>query len=725
MTDSSLDEARVGQIRIGRIRADLILLAILCVLATVPFGRIFVNDHFLASVAGASLVALAVTWAMAHRPVVLTLMVWAALTAAYLSVVVFHAGPRTTWDGLTGSWSNLLTSTVPTPASPEFLAVPVVLAAASTVTGCLLARGVRASPVPLIAPLIVLTVSLAFAGTRPSGSLTYAAALTIVALGVLVVRSGSVFGGTRDGLRRISLVVALPATLLDMVAGGALTTGRDSHRFDLRSHYQPTLHLSEQQTPLEQYDSEITDQSSEPIFTVTLSAIPADHLLPIALLEQYDGAVWGTSSSLAPVGQDLPPVSPAQVATNSIHQTYHLHGYSSAFLPVLERPVSLSGAKLGFDRTTGMLINPSGSAGSFTYSVDSEVSSFTPAEEEAARPGSDPSVAALALSPPEGWTQPLEGFAGRYAQGRTPVDRLDSLVGELRSTDFGYSTNGRGGHSIGVLTDFVQATTGDPNSTIGDAEQFAATFAVLARIEGLASRVVVGYRLPPTVRPNQSINVYPREIHVWAEVNLNGVGWVPFDPTNTTPRTPPPPPKVRPIPQPVTPSTVPFPTPPSPHRGSNPEMHPSHPLPAWLVALIVLAGAVVGVPMVIIALKRLRRYLRHRRGSPAARVVAAWLEIRDDLQARKLPIRRSTTPQEAAGLCRDTGRAAVADQLDILRDLVDASLYGLDDPGPQEAEEGWSIADEVEEQLRRSESTQSIFIALVDPRPLLSVLRSG
>ena len=251
------------------------------------------------------------------------------------------------------------------------------------------------------------------------------------------------------------------------------------------------------------------------------------------------------------------------------------------------------------------------------------------------------------------------------------------------------------------------------------------TFAVLARIEDLASRVVVGYRLPATVRPNQAINVYPRDVPVWAEVNLNGVGWVPFDPTNTTPRTPPPPPKVKPVRQPVTPSTVPFPTPPPPHKGSNPEIRPSHPLPAWLVALIVLAAAVVGIPIVIISLKRLRRYVRHRRGSPAARVVAAWLEIRDDLQARKLPIRRSTTPQEAAGLCRDSARAAVADQLDILRDLVDASLYGWADPGPQDAEEGWLIADEVEEQLRRSESTQSTFIALVDPRPLLSLLRSG
>jgi hypothetical protein len=270
----------------------------------------------------------------------------------------------------------------------------------------------------------------------------------------------------------------------------------------------------------------------------------------------------------------------------------------------------------------------------------------------------------------------------------------------------------------------VEATKGDSNSRIGDAEQFAATFAVLARIEDLASRVVVGYRLPLTVRPNQSIDIYPRDVHVWAEVNLNGVGWVPFDPTNTTPRTPPPP-KVKPIRQPVTPSTVPFPTPPPPHKGANPEIRPSHPLPAWLVGLIALAVAVFGIPVVIIALKRLRRYLRHRQGAPATRVVAAWLEIRDDLRARKLPIGRSTTPQEAAGLCRDTGRAEVADQLDVLRDLVDASLYGLEDPGPQDAEEGWLIADEVEEQLRRSESTQSTFIALVDPRPLLSVLRSG
>ena len=91
-----------------------------------------------------------------------------------------------------------------------------------------------------------------------------------------------------------------------------------------------------------------------------------------------------------------------------------------------------------------------------------------------------------------------------------------------------------------MLSAFLTAPTGSSQVTtarVGFAEQFAAAFAVLARAKGFPSEVVVGYRVNPVAAARGvPIAVLPREIHAWVEVNLNGVGWVTFDPTNTTPR---------------------------------------------------------------------------------------------------------------------------------------------------------------------------------------------
>jgi transglutaminase-like putative cysteine protease/HEAT repeat protein len=64
----------------------------------------------------------------------------------------------------------------------------------------------------------------------------------------------------------------------------------------------------------------------------------------------------------------------------------------------------------------------------------------------------------------------------------------------------------------------------------GTSGQFSSAFAVLARSVGIPARVVSGFVISPMVGQQA---VYADQAHQWAEIALEGVGWVRFDPTPT------------------------------------------------------------------------------------------------------------------------------------------------------------------------------------------------
>ncbi len=62
----------------------------------------------------------------------------------------------------------------------------------------------------------------------------------------------------------------------------------------------------------------------------------------------------------------------------------------------------------------------------------------------------------------------------------------------------------------------------------GTSGQFSSAFAVLARAVGIPARVVSGFVISPT---DAQQAVHADQAHQWAEIALDGVGWVRFDPT--------------------------------------------------------------------------------------------------------------------------------------------------------------------------------------------------
>src|SRR5690606_14327556 len=88
-----------------------------------------------------------------------------------------------------------------------------------------------------------------------------------------------------------------------------------------------------------------------------------------------------------------------------------------------------------------------------------------------------------------------------------------------------YSTDIDSGHSTDALVDFL-------DSRRGYCEQFAGTFAAMARTLGIPARVAVGFTPgDPDPAVADTFVVRGRHAHAWPEVWFPQVGWVPFEPT--------------------------------------------------------------------------------------------------------------------------------------------------------------------------------------------------
>lgn len=109
------------------------------------------------------------------------------------------------------------------------------------------------------------------------------------------------------------------------------------------------------------------------------------------------------------------------------------------------------------------------------------------------------------------------------ADAKTQYDKARAILDYFRGPNFAYDVNTAVGDSGDVLTDFLQ-------HKVGFCQQYAAAMAVMLRLAGVPSRVVLGYaHKEPDA--NGSFTVGTFDAHSWVEAYFSGIGWVPFDPT--------------------------------------------------------------------------------------------------------------------------------------------------------------------------------------------------
>lgn len=112
------------------------------------------------------------------------------------------------------------------------------------------------------------------------------------------------------------------------------------------------------------------------------------------------------------------------------------------------------------------------------------------------------------------------------ADAETNVEKLRAIEGALSALTYTL-TPGELPDSVMTAGDFLDYFLLE--SRQGYCTYFATAFVLLARAEGIPARYVQGYCIP--LGEQGEARVYSDMAHAWPEVYLDGVGWIPFEPT--------------------------------------------------------------------------------------------------------------------------------------------------------------------------------------------------
>lgn len=109
---------------------------------------------------------------------------------------------------------------------------------------------------------------------------------------------------------------------------------------------------------------------------------------------------------------------------------------------------------------------------------------------------------------------------------RTDVEKLRAIEGALSSLTY-TRTPGRLPEKVADGSSFLDYFLLESGE--GYCNYFATAFVLLARAEGLPARYVQGFCVPMAGRKEATVS--SDMAHAWPEVYLEGIGWIPFEPT--------------------------------------------------------------------------------------------------------------------------------------------------------------------------------------------------
>jgi hypothetical protein len=298
-----------------------------------------------------------------------------------------------------------------------------------------------------------------------------------------------------------------------------------------------------------------------------------------------------------------------------------------------------------------------------------------------------------------------------------------AIQNQLRNGAFSYDEStpaeqGYDGDGLGVIAKFLQVKA-------GYCIHFASTMAVMARLEGIPSRIVVGYQPGESQAGTSARSVTSDDLHAWPELYFDGIGWVRFEPTPGRGSVP----AYAPLPSAnvagtptATPSSaaVATPTPAASgaatagnRGGSGFAFGPA--LRGGGIALLVLV--VLALPGLFRAARRRRRLSRLGRDGPAG----AWREILDSAVDLRLQTGRGRSPRGIeAVIAQQAGPSPqVLAALARLRAAYERQVYSRD--GATATAEDVTL---VLDALRGRATRGSRAAAIVAPRSVVGTLGS-
>lgn len=276
-------------------------------------------------------------------------------------------------------------------------------------------------------------------------------------------------------------------------------------------------------SPLVDIRSRLTNRGDEELFRVRADA-PA--YWRVTTLPAFDGQRF----SLPPRPLDrIAAEAPPALGSIEIRQEIEVRALGGRLVPAAADPIGAEGftdgerVDLRLNRDTSSLLAPDEIGAGDGFRI---VSSRPVLTAELLR------SATTAAPPDEIYTElpdDLPDVVGRLAREATAgtetgFDTAIALQSWFRDPDeFRYSLEVQSGHGATAIESFL-------DQRVGYCEQFAATFATMARTLGIPSRVAVGFT-PGVVDDDGRYRVIGKNAHAWPELWFDGIGWVAFEPT--------------------------------------------------------------------------------------------------------------------------------------------------------------------------------------------------
>ena len=503
-------------------------------------------------------------------------------------------------------------------------------------------------------------------------------------------------------------ILVIGAVLIGGGAAFVLAPSKDE-RFVLREEIDPPFDPLQFASPLSGFREYSKLRRDDVLFSV--GGLEPGDVVRLATMDSFNGKLWNVtgpetetdgSGSFALVGRELARqdfITPAP----RYDVTVTIVGYDDVWVPSLGYPTELDFTggpateqtdSLRYNASTGTAVLTTGLVEGDSYQLDTQVQRVLPADTL------DPiSVAAITQPPivdnPDVTTSKAQEYAGGAV---TPAAQLEAI--RVNLAEQGFLSHGlasdtapsRAGHGADRINDLLSG-----NQMIGDEEQYASAFALMATTYGYPARVVMGFA--PDIIAGEQTEVLGSDVTAWVEVAFAGVGWVAYNATpdeTDIPQDQTPQPQIDPQPQVRQP----------PRAESEPEdlLTPVEletddedgdlpfALPAWVMVLalsLLVPLAIVFLPILVVATVKSRRFRRRRGAATRDRQVAgAWEELTDRFSELGFGVPpRSTRLMVAAALEKQSPA-----QLREFAAQTDAAVFSGADVDVARSDQAWTEA---------------------------------
>jgi len=440
--------------------------------------------------------------------------------------------------------------------------------------------------------------------------------------------------------------------------------------------------------PLQMEDPtiELNKNLNQPVDRVVLTYRtdrPNGEYLRLASLPVLDSEGWKPTSVTLKTGtMPYPPglVEGGVLTTTSVQ----VGDFGNEYLPAPYAAQSFDAAgEWSWDPVSMMVIstartNRGDATRNLEYTVESLVSEPEGADFVNAVAGSPVDRALTTFVPPDLPASIVNLTHQVTAKEATPVLKAAAIQAYLADpTRFTYDQTAPSGNGFEVLANFLT------KERHGYCIHFAAAMATMARIEGIPSRVSVGF-LPGT-KVGDHWEVRAHNMHAWPELYFAGYGWVRFEPTSAV-ALPPSWTVTTDVPQA---SATPTPTPTA--SSARPSVSTSVAVSAPVIETINDPGTTIpwgrisiGVLIAVLALLLLaspllmREWVRRRRlgahDDPHLAIADAWAEVRDSVHDLGHDWPTGSPREVAAAVASGLGDEG-AEAMRRLGDWVERSRY--------------------------------------------------